>query len=185
MERVEVSRGGWRGVMLGGIQDLGKRYGRVILWTLLVLALTAAAETAMGRLPLGPDGRFGWWEGDVWSSENSQRVADPYSFSHIIHGILFFALLWWGARRMPLRWRFLIALLLEAGWEVLENSPIIIDRYREATIAIGYVGDSVLNSCCDVVMMVIGFLFAWRMRPRVSVAAVVATGGRLPALGAR
>lgn len=174
MERVEKSRGGWRWGMLGGIRDLGKRHGRVILWTLLVLALTAAAETAMGRLPLGPGGRFGWWEGDVWSRENSQRVADPYSFSHFIHGILFFALLWWGARRMPLRRRFLIALLLEAGWEVLENSPIIIDRYREATIAIGYVGDSVLNSCCDVVMMVIGFLFAWRMRPRVSVAVVVA-----------
>jgi len=158
----------------GRVLGFGRGGGWVILATIAVLALTSVIQTGMGRLPLGPDGRFGWWEADVWSSENSQRVADPYSFSHIIHGILFFGLLWWGARWMPLGWRFLIALLLEAGWEVLENSPLIIDRYREATIAMGYVGDSVLNSCCDVVMMVIGFVFAWRMRTWVSVAAVVA-----------
>ena len=158
----------------GRVMIFWRGYGWVILATIAVLAFTAVIQTGMGRLPLGPDGRFGWWEGDVWSSENSQRVADPYSFSHIIHGILFFALLVWAARWMPLRWRFLIALLLEAGWEVLENSPIIINRYREATIALGYAGDSVLNSCADVVMMVIGFVFAWRMRPWVSVAAVVA-----------
>ena len=156
------------------IMSFGRRYGWAILATVAVLALTAAIQAGMGRLPLGPDGRLGWWEGDVWSSENSQRVADPYSFSHIIHGILFFALLAWAARWMPLGWRFLIALLLEAGWEVLENSPIIINRYREATIAQGYVGDSVLNSCCDVLMMVMGFVFAWRMKAWLSVAAVVA-----------
>ena len=146
-------------------------------WTVVasiaVLALTAIIEMGMGRSPLGPDGRFGWWDGDIWSSENSQRVADAYSFSHIVHGILFFALIYLLARRLPLRHRFLVALLAEAGWEILENSPLIIDRYREATIAQGYVGDSVLNSCCDVLMMAIGFLFAWRMRAWVSVAAVL------------
>jgi len=139
-----------------------------------VLALTASIEGGMGRSPLGPDGRFGWWDGDIWSSENSQRVADAYSFSHIVHGILFFALLHLLARRVTIEHRFVIALLAEAGWEILENSPLIIDRYREATIAQGYVGDSVLNSSCDVLMMAAGFLFAWRMRPWVSVAAVLA-----------
>ncbi|HXH28317.1 MAG TPA: DUF2585 family protein [Candidatus Polarisedimenticolia bacterium] len=139
-----------------------------------VLTLTAAVERGMGRSLLGPDARFGWWEGSIWSSENSQRVADAYSMSHIVHGILFFALLWLVARRVPLRRRFAVALLIEAGWEMLENSPLIIDRYRAATIAIGYVGDSVLNSCSDVVMMALGFLLASRTRVWVSVTAVVA-----------
>jgi Protein of unknown function (DUF2585) len=146
----------------------------LIVACLAVLALTATIEHRLGRSLLGPDHRFGWWDGNIWSSENSQRVADAYSFSHIVHGILFFALLWWVARRWSLSRRFLIALLLEAGWEILENSPLIIDRYREATIALGYVGDSVLNSCSDIIMMALGFLFAWRMRIWVSVAAVLA-----------
>ena len=144
----------------------------IILASIAVLALTAIVERSLGRSLLGPDGRFGWWDGDIWSSENSQRVLDAYSFSHIVHGILFFAFLWLVARRLPVRYRFLIALLIEAGWEILENSPLIINRYREATIAQGYVGDSVLNSCSDVLMVAIGFLFASRMRAWVSVAAV-------------
>lgn len=132
----------------------------VIFSCLGVFAAVACVELWSGRSPLGPDGRFGWWDGDVWSSENSQRVADAYSFSHIIHGMLFYGLLWLVARRLPIRFRFLIALLIEGGWELLENSPLIINRYREATIAQGYVGDSVLNSVCDVGMMAIGFLIA-------------------------
>jgi uncharacterized protein DUF2585 len=138
-----------------------------------VLMLTAIFEAWIGRSTFGPDGKFGWWDGNIWSNENSQRVADAYSFSHIVHGILFFALLWWIARKLPLSYRFTIALLLEAGWEVLENSPIIINRYREATIALGYVGDSVLNSCSDIAMMALGFWFASRMKIWVSVAAVL------------
>ena len=126
----------------------------------------------MRRSFLGPDHRFGWWDGNIWSNENSQRVADAYSFSHIIHGILFYAILRLIARKMPLRRRFTLAALLEAGWEILENSPLIINRYREATIALGYVGDSVLNSCSDIVMMALGFYFARRMPVWVSVAAV-------------
>ena len=132
----------------------------VILSCVSVFAAVALLELASGRSPLGPDGRFGWWDGDVWSSENSQRVADAYSFSHIIHGMLFYGFLWLIARRLPIKFRFLIALLVEAGWELLENSPFIINRYREATIALGYVGDSVLNSVCDIGFMALGFLIA-------------------------
>src|SRR4030095_11420085 len=139
-----------------------------------LLSLTALIEGWLGRSPLGPDGRFGWWDGNIWSSENSQRVADAYSFSHVVHGILFFALLYLAARNLPLQYRFTLALLLEAGWEILENSPIIINRYREATIALGYVGDSVLNSCSEIAMMALGFCFASRMRVWVSVAVVLA-----------
>ncbi len=149
------------------------RSGRIALAVLLVFALTAAVELAMGRSPLGPDGRFGLWEGDIWSSEQSQRVADPYSFSHVVHGMLFFGLIWLVARRRPLGERFLIAVLLEAGWEMLENSPLVIERYRQATIALGYTGDSILNSLSDILMMSLGFWTASRVRLWASVAAVV------------
>lgn len=145
----------------------------VLLAFIAVLALTGGIELWMGRSPFGPDGRFGWWDGNIWSSENSQRLADPYSFSHVVHGMLFYAALWLVARKLPVRHRLMIALLVEAGWEILENSPLIINRYREATIALGYVGDSVMNSLSDILMMVIGFLFAWRARPWVTVTAII------------
>ena len=127
----------------------------------------------MGRSPLGPDGRFGLLDWNIWSSECSQRLADPYSFSHLAHGILFFGLLWLAARNVPVRHRFLVAVLIEAGWELLENSPLIINRYRETTIALGYVGDSVMNSISDIGMMSLGFLFASLVRPWVSMVAVI------------
>ena len=145
----------------------------VALAVVTIVVLTGAIELGMGRSLLGPDGHFGLWEGDIWSSEQSQRVADPYSFSHVVHGLLFFGFLWLVARRLPVGYRFVLAVLLEAGWEVLENSPIIIDRYRAATIALGYEGDSVLNSTSDILMMSLGFLMASRWRWWLSVAALV------------
>jgi len=145
----------------------------IIAAFLAIFALTGGIELWMGRLPLGPDGKFGLWEGNIWSGENSQRVADPYSFSHVVHGILFYGLLWLLARKIPVRRRLLLALAVEAGWELLENSPLIINRYREATIALGYAGDSVLNSLSDILMMSLGFLFAYRVRPWMSVTAVI------------
>jgi uncharacterized protein DUF2585 len=135
---------------------------------------TAAIERWMGRSPLGPDGRFGWWEGDIWSSAMSQRFADPYVFSHLAHGFLFYGLLRLTARRVPTRWRFVLAVLLEACWEILENSPIIINRYRAVTISLGYVGDSVLNSLSDLLMAGLGFVLAWRLPVKASVAIVLA-----------
>ncbi len=150
-----------------------KRYRYIIVSTLIILALVAAIELYTGRSPLGPDGKFGWWDGNVWGSETSQRVADAYSFSHIIHGILFYAFLWLVARKLPMRYRFILAIIIEAGWELLENSPIVINRYREATIALGYLGDSVLNSVCDVVMVMIGFYMARFWKVWVSVAIII------------
>jgi hypothetical protein len=139
-----------------------------------IIGLAACIELWMGRPLLGPDGKFGWWEGNIWSSENSQRFADAYSFSHIIHGVLFYAFFWLVARKTPLSYRFLAAVFLEGLWEVLENSPVIINRYREVTISLGYVGDSVLNSCSDILMMALGFLCACRTRIRTSIALVLA-----------
>ncbi len=149
------------------------RPGWIAPAVLTIVVLTGAVEFAMGRLPLGPDGRFGFWEGNIWSSEQSQRLADPYSFSHVVHGLLFFGFLWLVARRLPVGHRFVIAVSLEAAWEVLENSPLIIDRYRAVTIALGYEGDSILNSTSDLVLMSLGFLLASRMRWWLSVATVV------------
>jgi hypothetical protein len=148
---------------------------RTALLVTVIVAVTAAIELAMGRLPLGPDGRFGWWESNIWSSEQSQRVADAYSFSHVIHGMLFYALLRWIAPRLPLRVRLLLAVLIEAGWELAENSPLIIDRYRAVTIALGYEGDSVLNSSSDVLMMMLGFWLAGSLRPWVTTTLAVAS----------
>jgi hypothetical protein len=137
-----------------------------------VILLAAVVELAMGRPALGPGG-FGVWVWDIWSANNSQFILDPYSFSHLVHGFLFFAILGLASRRLSLEQRLLIAALLEAAWEVLENSPIIINRYRQATIALGYEGDSILNSVSDLVMMSLGFLAASRLKAWQSVAAVV------------
>jgi len=150
-----------------------KKYRYIILGFFLILLATGAVEWWTGRSLFGPDGKFGWWDGDVWSSENSQRVADAYTFSHIIHGMLFYAFLWLVARRLPVKYRFLIALLIEAGWELLENSPIIIDRYRAVTISLGYVGDSVLNSVSDVVFAGFGFFLAWCSRVWITIALII------------
>lgn len=155
-----------------------KQFLREYRWTiglsLAVVLGTGVIEWMFGRSLLGPDGRFGWWEGSVWSEFSSQRVADAYSFSHIIHGMLFYAFLFLVARKLPVGHRLVGALLLEAGWELLENSPIIIDRYRAVTISLGYVGDSVLNSVSDVLMAGIGFFIAWSVRFWVSVVIILA-----------
>ena len=148
---------------------------RLVFAIVAVFVATAAIELWLGRLPFGPDGRFGFLETDIWSSSQSQRVLDPYSFSHIIHGFLFYGLLHLVARRLPLDARFACAVALEGCWEILENSPLIIDRYRAVTIAQGYIGDSVLNSLSDIVMAACGFLLAWRLRVGTSVALIVAT----------
>jgi len=150
-----------------------KRNAKILFAALIIIFLTAIIEYQMGRLVLGPDGKFGWWDGNIWGSENSQRFTDVYSFSHFIHGILFYAFLWLIAKKIPVRLRFLFAVLLEAGWEILENSTFIINRYREVTISLGYVGDSILNSCSDILVMALGFLFAYRSRPILSVLVIL------------
>jgi hypothetical protein len=154
------------------VKPLSWRTAGLLILALLLIA--ALSEHAMGRLLLGPDGHFGLWEGNIWSSEQSQRFADPYSFSHVVHGVLFYAVLWLVGRRFPVSTRLVAAVALEAGWEILENSPIIIERYRAVTISLGYEGDSILNSMSDVLMMAAGFLAASRWRIGITVAMVLA-----------
>jgi hypothetical protein len=100
-------------------------------------------------------------------------LADWYSPSHIVHGFLFFAAFWLVGRRWPIERRFLIALVVETAWEIAENTPMVIDRYRETTAALGYTGDSVLNSMSDIAMMSLGFLAARKLPVWVSVAVVI------------
>jgi len=100
------------------------------------------------------------WTGAVQSADNSQHIADWYTPSHIIHGFLFYGLGWLILRRNSMGDRYLGAVTIEAGWELLENSPFIIERYRQATFAFGYNGDSVLNSLADLGWMTLGFLVA-------------------------
>jgi Protein of unknown function (DUF2585) len=128
----------------------------------------------MDRPPLCTCGTIKLWDGVVNGPGNSQHIADWYTFSHIIHGFLFFGLTWLLMRERPLGLRAAVAVMLELAWEILENSSIIIDRYREATAAIGYSGDSIVNSVADGGWMLFGFLIASRLPWKITAAIAVA-----------
>jgi len=137
----------------------------------LALAVSVAILWAMGRPPICTCGSIELW-GEV-GPKQSQMLADWYSPSHVVHGFLFYAAIHWLWRRANFEQRFMLALVVEAAWEIVENTPMVIDRYREATIALGYSGDSILNSASDIAMMAAGFLAARRLPVWASVTAVI------------
>lgn len=149
------------------------RSKRAAVAAIVLLAATAALLYLMGRPLICTCGSIDLWVGEPNSSRTSQMLSDWYSPSHIVHGFLFFAALWLVGRRWPLERRFLIALAIEAAWEIVENTPMIINRYREETAALGYTGDSVLNSMSDIAMMIGGFMLARRLPVWASVAIVL------------
>ena len=130
---------------------------------LLILGAAAAILLAMGRPPICTCGTIEFWVNESNSSRTSQKLADWYSTSHIVQGLQLNAGLWLIWPRSPASWRFLAALLIETSWEILENTQMVIDRYRETTAALGYNGDSVINSMSDIAMMTIGFFAARRL----------------------
>ena len=118
------------------------------------------------------EGRIWWcqagdlvpWAWDIWSMHNSQHLIDPYSFTHILHGVLEFWLIGLVFRKVPLAWRLLIAIMIEGSWEIAENSSYVINRYRETTISLDYFGDSIINSLSDMLCCATGFVIAYKLR---------------------
>lgn len=135
---------------------------RFALGAVLLVALQIAVLCLLGQPWIAESGRVLLWAGDPLSPDTSQQISDWYSFSHIIHGFAFYGLLHLIAPRLPVMTRLLIAIGLEVAWEIAENLPIVIEHYRKQALAVGYAGDSILNSVLDTVMMVLGFLFARR-----------------------
>ena len=145
---------------------------RTLLAAFLAFVAAVAILFAMGRPPICTCGEVTLW-GPV-GPKQSQMLADWYSASHIVHGLLFYWLLTLVAKTWSIERRFLVALIIEASWEVAENTPMVIDLYREATAALGYTGDSILNSVSDIAMMAIGFLAARRLPVWAAIALVIA-----------
>jgi hypothetical protein len=138
------------------------------------MAVTAIIERINGRIYICKCGYVKIWEGAVNSPGNSQHIADWYSLSHIIHGFLFYGLTYLLSRGWSMTLRLAMATLIECGWEVMENSSFIINRYREGTISLDYFGDSILNSICDVGFLILGFVIASRLPIRATVMAAIA-----------
>jgi hypothetical protein len=153
-----------------------KNYFPTIALTSILIALMAVLLNLEGRLTICACGYIKFWHGVVISSENSQHLFDWYTFTHVLHGLILYLLLWLGDRNKKLSFttKLLIAVGLEGGWEVLENSNMIIDRYRAATISLDYFGDSIVNSIGDVIAMIAGFTFAYRSKIWLSIALFIA-----------
>jgi hypothetical protein len=138
-----------------------------------LLVLLAIALLLMGRVPWCTCGYVWLWHGEVMSPENSQHLTDWYSFTHIVHGFGLYGILWLVARSWPLGLRLLLAMAIEVAWEIIENTDFVIDRYRETTAALGYYGDSVVNSVGDVLFCVVGLFVAARLPAWATVALAI------------
>jgi hypothetical protein len=151
--------------------------GREKLWLfaglILLLVLTAIALRFEGRLWMCACGTIKPWVGDTCSSDNSQHFLDPYAFTHVLHGVAFYWIISWLWPRMRSSRQILLAIALEAAWEIFENTNFVIERYRTATAALGYTGDTVVNSLGDIICCLVGFLIAQRLGFRRSLIAFI------------
>lgn len=138
---------------------------RIYRVAVLIVAVQALALYLLGQPPICTCGTIKLWEGVVLSPGNSQHLTDWYTFSHIIHGIIFFYALRYLFPRLSLAWRFTLAVGIEAAWEIAENTPMVIDAYRQQALAQGYTGDSIINSISDTIAMMFGFFMAYKWSP--------------------
>lgn len=147
---------------------------KYIIFAVGIVAVAIFVLSSMGRIPFCKCGVVSFWSGDVMTSEQSQQFTDPYTFTHIIHGILFYLILWaiFGKKLSPIQ-RLLIAIGIESSWEIIENTDYIINRYREATISLDYYGDSIFNSVGDIVAMIVGFVVAWKLPKKFTVLTLI------------
>lgn len=155
--------------------DDGMARGRWLFLAGLILLAQGIALLAMGRVAICKCGTVKLWHGIVQSSENSQHLTDWYTFSHVLHGLIFYAVLTFLMPRASWAARLAVAVALEAGWEIVENTEMVINRYRTATISLDYFGDSVVNSLMDTVAMVAGFVAAALLPVRASVGMGIAS----------
>lgn len=146
-----------------------------ILISLAVIGVAVLVLYLQGRVWWCQAGDLSPWAWNIWSTHNSQHVIDPYSFTHILHGILEFWLIGLIFKKMPVAWRLVIAVSIESSWEIAENSSYIINRYREATISLDYFGDSIINSISDILCCAAGFVIAYKIRFWRSLILFVAT----------
>jgi hypothetical protein len=146
-------------------------------WLVAVLIVTATVceLRRQGRLWWCECGGLNPWAGNIWSPHNSQHLFDPYSFTHILHGVLLCGFIAWACPRLSLSWQLCLVIAAESFWEVVENTNFIIDRYRLTTLAVGYQGDTIANSLSDIFSAVVGFLLARRLGIRGSVVLFIAT----------
>jgi hypothetical protein len=156
---------------VASVPRLSPRHAALIIAGLI--ALQAAVLFAMGRPPICTCGTVKLWHGVVQSSENSQHIFDWYSFTHVLHGFWLYFFGWFLLRKWPVVARLVLAVVLEAGWEILENTNFVIDRYRAATVSLDYYGDSIVNSVGDAVAMMAGFALARLFPLWASVSAVI------------
>lgn len=132
------------------------------------LAATVFQLRRQGRTWWCACGQLDLWAGDVHSAHCSQHLFDPYSITHVLHGVALFGILAWAWPRLLPAWRLVLAISIESLWELLENSQLVIDRYRATTIALGYEGDSVVNSLSDILYCATGFILARKLGLRRS-----------------
>jgi len=135
----------------------------------LMLITTAVVERSQGRLWKSAGPGF-FWTSDAWGPQTSQLFLDPYSFTHVLHGVMFAGLLTLLVRNVTTQWRLVMAIGIECTWEMIENSNVVIQHYRQATAAVGYEGDTILNSLGDIFSCGIGFLLATKLGWRWGVA---------------
>lgn len=150
--------------------EQSRKYGPWLA-VLPLLAATAFVLRLLGRLWICDCGRFRVWTGEAWGAETSQQLFDPYSLTHVLHGFALAGLLALVAPRLAAAWRLALAVALEAAWEIVENTSYVIERYREATAALGYTGDTVVNSLGDIAACGLGFEIARRLGWRLTLAA--------------